>query len=128
MNGISGLKFFSHFLGLSHPVFAKNNAGERFFEFFCYFFQNFLARVEYELNSGLKFFTLFLDLSHPVLAKNNAGKRFVNFLIFFSIFFEIFLSGLSMNGIRDKKFFLLFTAYLIPYWLKIMLERDFLIF
>ena len=101
MNGISGLKFFSLFLGLSHPVFAKNNAGKRFFEFFCHFFQNFLARVEYELNSGLKFFTLFLDLSHTVFAKNNAGMRFFNLLNFFAIFSGIFFPGPSMNGIWD---------------------------
>ena len=33
-----------------------------------------------------------------------------------------------MNGIRDKIFFLSFSAYLILFWLKIMLERGFLIF
>ena len=99
----SGLKFFSLILGLSHPVLAKNNAGKGFFiilNFFCYFFLNFLNRVEYERNSGLKFFFLFLGLSHPVLAKNNAGKRFFNFLNFFAIFFGIFLPGSNMSGIR----------------------------
>ena len=76
----SGLKFFSPFLGLSHPVLAKNNARKRFFkffEFFCYFFWNFLAGVEHERNSGIKFFSPFLGLSHPVLAKNNAEKGFL---------------------------------------------------
>ena len=73
----SGIKFFYRFLGLSHPVLAKNIAGKRFFsffEFFCYFFWNFLTRVKYERNLGIKFFSLFFGLSHPVLAKNNAGK------------------------------------------------------
>ena len=46
------------------------------------------------------FFFVVLGQSHPVLAKNNAGKRFFNFLNFFAIFFGIFLSGSSMNGIR----------------------------
>ena len=126
----SGLKFFSLFLGLSHPVSAKNNAGKRFFNLlnFCYFFRNCLARVEYERNSGLKFFSRFLGLSHPVSAKTNAGMRFFCFLIFFAIIFGIFLPGSSMNGIRDQNFFLSFSANLIPYWLKIIPEIGFLIF
>ena len=101
---ISGLKFFSLFLGLSNPILAKNNAGMRFFKilnFFAIFSQNFLARVEYELNLGLNFFFLFLGRSHPGLAKNNVGKRFFNFLNFFAIFFGIFLHGSRMNEFRD---------------------------
>jgi len=73
------LKFFSRFLGQSHPVLAKNNAGElvlNFLLFLCYFLRNFLARVEYERYSRLIFFSRFLGLSLPVLAKNNAEKRF----------------------------------------------------
>ena len=54
-----------------------------FFEFFCFLFWNFLARVECERNLGLKFFSRFLGPSPPVLAKNNAGKRFLNFFFFF---------------------------------------------
>ena len=79
----------------------------KFFEFFCYFFWNFLSGVEYERNSRLKFFSPFLTLAHPALAKNNAGKKvfnflnFLNFLNFFAIFLGIFFSGSSMNGIRD---------------------------
>ena len=33
----SGIKFFSRFLGLSHPVLTKNNVGKRFFNFFNFF-------------------------------------------------------------------------------------------
>ena len=72
-----------------------------FLNFFAILFLNFLAGVEYERNSGLKFFTSFLGLSHPILAKNNVGKRFFIILNFFAIFFRIFLTGSSMNGIRD---------------------------
>ena len=101
----SGLTFFSLFLGLSHPVLAKNNARKRIFNFFyllfCYFFRNFLARVENERNSGLNFFFLVLGLSHAVSAKNNVGQRFFNFLNFFTIFFGIFFPGSSMNGILE---------------------------
>ena len=95
----SGLKFFSPFLGLSHPVLAKTNAGKRFFNFLNFFaiFFNFLARVEYERNSGLKFFSPLLAQSHPVLAKNNSGKKFFDFLNFFAIFFRNFIAGSSMN-------------------------------
>ena len=100
----SGLKFFSPFLSLSHPVLLGNNAGKGFFNFFCYFFRNFLAGVQYERNSGLKFFSPFPGLSHPILAKNYAGKKvfnFLNFLNFFAIFFGIFFPGSSMKGIWD---------------------------
>ena len=100
----SELKFFSPFLGLSHPVLDKNNAGMRFFNlmnFFTIFFRIFLAGVEKERNSGLNIFSLFFDLSHPVLARNNFGSMFFNFMIFFAIFFGIFLLGSSMNRIRD---------------------------
>jgi len=54
-------------------------SGFLIFYFFCYFFQNFLVRVDYERNSGLKFVSRFLRQSLPVLAKNNAGKIFINF-------------------------------------------------
>ena len=103
MNGIRDQNFFSPFLGLSHPVLAKNNAGKgffKFFEFFFYFFWNFLAEVEYERSSGLNFFSPFLSLSRPVLAKNNAGKRFFKFFEFFCYFFGIFLPGSCISGIR----------------------------
>ena len=50
---------------------------------------------------GRKIFSPFLSLSDPVSAKNNAKKRFIIILNFFAIFIEIFLSGSSMNGIRD---------------------------
>ena len=102
----SGLKFFSPFLGLSHPVLAKNNAGKRFFkffEFFFYFFRNFLSGVEYERNSGLKFFSPLLAQAHPVLAKNNAGK---NFFIFFANFFSEFsFRGQAWTEFGTKIFF-----------------------
>ena len=96
--------------------------------FFFYFFRNFLARVEYKRNSGLNFFFLFLDQSHPILAKNNARNSFFNSLNFLAIFFGISFHGSSMNRIQVENFFLSFSAYLIPFWLKIMSERGFLIF
>ena len=87
----------------------------QFFEFFCYFFLNFLARVEYERNSGVKFCFHFFGLSHPVFTKNNVGNRFYNFLNFLTIFFGIFLLGSSMNGILEKNFVFTFSAYFIPF-------------
>ena len=88
--------FFFLFLGLSNPVLAKTNAEKRFlkfFEFFCYFFRNFLARVEYERNSGLNFFSLFLSLSHPGLDGHNARTMFFKLLNFFAFFLEFSSSG-----------------------------------
>ena len=101
----SGIKFFSRFLGLSHPVLAKNNAGKRyfsFFEFFCCFFRYFISRVEYDRNSGLKFFTLFLGLFQPVLDRNNAG---INFFIFLLFFLEFSYSGQVWREFGSKTFF-----------------------
>ena len=94
-----------------------------------YFFRNFLARDEYKRNSGVKsFFFHFFKLSPPVLAKNNAGKRFYKFLNFFTVFFEIFFPGSRMNGILEENFVFTFFAYLVPFWLKIMPRRGFIIF
>ena len=126
----SWLKFISLFLSLYYPFWLKIMPERVFFNsgIFYFFFRNFLARVECEWNSGLKFFSHFHRLSHPILAKNNAGKSFFNFFNFFAIFFGIFLPGLRMNGIRVYNFFLSFSTYFIPLWLKIMLERSFLIF
>ena len=100
----------------------------QFFEFFCYFFRNFLARVEYVRNSRVKFCFHFFGLSQPVFAKNSAGNRFYNFLNFITTFFGIFLLGSSMNGILEQNFVFTFSTYLIPYWLKIMTGRGFTIF
>ena len=47
---------------------------------------------------------------------------------FFAIFFEIFLPGSSMNGIRDQNFFQFFSAYHIQFWLEILPEWGFLVF
>ena len=50
------------------------------------------------------------------------------FFNFFAISFGISLPGSNMNGIRAQIFFVLFSAYLIPFWLKIIPERGFLKF
>ena len=55
-------------------------------------------------------------------------RGFLIFWIFLLFFFRIFLPWSSMNGIREFNFFFSFSAYLIPFWLKIMPERVFLIF
>ena len=47
------------------------------------------------------------------------------FFHFFFYFFRIFLPWSRMNRIREFNFFFSFSAYLIPFWLKIMLERVF---
>ena len=101
---ISGLKFFSPFLGLSHPVLAKNNAGKRFFDFlnfFAIFFGILLpGRVWTEFET--KIFSPFLGLSYPVLPGNNARTRFFNF---FCYFFRNFLAGVQYERNSGLKFF-----------------------
>ena len=95
----SGLKFFSPFLGLSHPVLARNIAWNRFFNFlnfFAFFFRKFLAGGEYERNWGLKFFSPLPGLSHPVLARNIAWNRF--FFFFFLWIFSLFFSEFPCRG------------------------------
>ena len=86
--------------------------------FFFYFFQNFLARVECELNSGLKFFFLFFSLSHPVLAKNKAGETFFSFLNFFTVFFLNFLVCVEYERNPGLKFFSLFLGLSHPVFAK----------
>ena len=99
----SGVKSFSLFLGLSHPVWLgiMQKSGFLIFWIILLFFSEFIARVKYERNSGLKFFSHFLGLPHPVLSRNNAEKRFFDFLNFFAIFVGILLPRSSMNRIRD---------------------------
>ena len=61
--------FFSLFLGLSHPVLAKNNAGKRFFNFFLNFFatlSEFFPQAEFERKSGQKFF---FSLFRPIYSR-----------------------------------------------------------
>ena len=124
----SGLKFFSLVLGLYYPVLAINNAGIRSFHFLL-FFSKFSSTVRVWTELGTRIFALIFCQSHPGLTKNNVGKRFFNILIsFFSISYGIFMPGSRMIGIRDKIFFFSFSAYLIPFWLKIIPERGFLIF
>ena len=98
------------------------------FWIFSLFFSEFSCPCRVWTEFGTKIFFLFFGLSHPVLVINNAGKWFYSFLNFFTIFFVIFLPGLSMNGIRDQNFFSPFSAYLIPFWLKIMPGKGFIIF
>ena len=107
----SGLKFCFLFFGLSPPVLAKINAGNKFYKFlsfFTIFFWNSLARVEYKWNSELKFWFPFFGLSHPVLAKNNPGKRFYNLLNFLLFFSEISCPGRLWTAFGTKILFSFF--------------------
>ena len=64
------------------------------------------------------FFFPFLGLSYLILHRNNARKRFQNFLS--RVEYE--------RNLGLKFFFFSFSAYIIPFWLKIMPETGFLIF
>ena len=128
----SGLKFFFLFLGLSHPILAKNYAGKRFFNFlifFFYFFWNFLSRIEYEQNSGLNFvFFSFSANLIPFWLKIMLERGFLIFWFFFSIFFGIFLPGSSLNEIWDKIFFSVFIGLSHPILAKNNAGKGFFLF
>ena len=103
-SGMNRIWDYNFFLSFSAYLisFCLKIRPERRFLTFCYFFQNFLALVDYEWKSGLKFFSRFLGLSHHFLGRNKARKRFLNFFNFFAIFFFwIFCSGSSMNRVWD---------------------------
>ena len=93
------------------------------------FFSEFSCRGPVSAELGPK---IFFSPSHPISslpAKNNAGKKFFNFLNFFENFFSEFsFRGRVWKEFGAKIFVLPFSAYLIPFWLKIMPERGFLIF
>ena len=121
--------FFSLFWSISSSYWLKiilERGFLIFLNFFFYFFQNFLARVECEWNSGLNFF-FFSFSAYLILFWLKIRPERV-FLIFWLFFFGIFLPRSRMNRIRDKIFFHSFSAYLITFWLKIRPERGFLIF
>ena len=105
-----GTKIFFSFSTYLIPFWLKimPEIGFLIFEFFCYFFRNFLARVEYEWNSGLKFCSLFFGLSLPVLAKNNVGKSFLKFWIFLLFYSEFSCPGRVWTEFRTKFFLSLF--------------------
>ena len=117
----SRLKYFSLFLGLSHPGLDRNNNGMmlfNFLDFFAisfgiflhFFFWNFLAQVGQERNLGLKLFSLFLGLCQHGLDKNNAGMIFFNFLIFLEVSFP----GRVGTEFGTKIFFSLFVGLSHP--------------
>ena len=97
----SGLNFFFLFLGLSHPVLARNNAGIRFFNFFATFFAIFFSRPIMNGIRDKNFSLSFLAYLIPFWLRIMLERGFLIFWCFFSIFFGIFLPGSSMNGIQD---------------------------
>ena len=76
---------------------------------------------------GTKIFSLLLGQSHPVWAKNSARNEGFSFFSFFHILTEFSFPGWVWTKFGAKIFFFSFSAYLIPFWLKIMLEWCFLI-
>ena len=100
-----------------------------FLNFLSIFFGIFLPWSSINGIRDENFFFLFFGLSLLVLAKDNAGKGFFKFLNFFAFFFQNFLPRIVYERNSGLKiFFFYFSAYLTPFWLKIMLERGFLIF
>ena len=96
--------------------------------FFNFFFQNFLARVDYEWNSGLNFFLPFSAYVIPFWLKIMLECGFLIFWIFLLFFSEFSCPGWVWTEFGLKIFFLSFSAYLIPVFKEIASEWRFLIF
>ena len=102
----SGLKFFSLFLVLSHPVLAENNAGKGFFLFFCYFFLEFSSPGKVWTEFWTKiFFSLFRPISSPYWLKILPERGFLIFLIFCFYFFRNFLARVECERNSGPKDF-----------------------
>ena len=105
----SGLKFFSLFLGISHPVLAKNNAGKRFFtflNFFAIFFSIFFPRPSKNVNQYKFFFFLsFSAYLLPFWLKVIPERDFLIFWFFFLFFLEFSCSGWVRTEFKTKIFF-----------------------
>ena len=126
-----GTKMFFLFFGLSHPVLAIKKGWKEvfwFFDFFFYFFRNFLARVEYERNSGLKCFLSFSAYLIPFWQKIMLERGFFICFILSIFFLEFSCLGRVWTEFGTNFFFFSFSAYLISSSLKIMPEKGFLIF
>src|SRR6266702_1718468 len=78
-------------------------SGFIFFVFFCYFFRNFLARVEYERISGLKFLFSFSAYLLLFWLKILPGRGFTIFC-FFYYFFRNFLAQVEYERNSGIKF------------------------
>ena len=82
----SGLKVFTHFLSLSHPVLAKNNARRRFYNFLNFF--TLFLRIFFPGSSmnGIRYYIFFFSFSAnliPFWQKIMLGWSFLIFLLFF---------------------------------------------
>ena len=130
MNGILEQNFVFTFSAFLIPFWIKVMPGRGFiiFRIFLLFFSEFSCTGRVWRYSWVKFCFQFFGLSPPVLAKNNAGRRYYYYLNFLEIFFGIFFPGSSMNGILEQNFIFSFSAYLLPFWLKITPGRGFIIF
>ena len=87
----SGVKFFFLFLGLSHPVLAKNTVGKKFFNFLK-FFAIFLGILLHESSmNGIRKSNFFLSFSAYLIRfwqKIISERGFLIFWIFFLFFSE----------------------------------------
>ena len=70
------------------------------FEFFFYFFHNFLVQVEFKRNSGLKFFFSFLANLIPFWLKIQLESSFLFLFIF--VFFFYFFGNILARGEYER--------------------------
>ena len=98
----SGLKFFSRFLGLSHPVSAKTNAGKRFFCFLNFFAIIFGIFLPGSSMNGIRDQNFFLSFSVNLVPYWLKIIPIIGFLIFW--IFLLFFSEFSCSGRVRTKF------------------------
>ena len=92
----SGIKFFCRFLGLSHPVSAKNNTGKIFFNFlnfFAIFFAIFFPRWSMNRILDLNFYLSFSASFNPFWIEIMPELTSWIFWIFLLFFLEFSSSG-----------------------------------
>ena len=107
----SGLKIFSLFLSLSHPVSAKNNARIRFFNFLNFlatFFGIFYPGPSMNGIRDESFFPSFSVYLIPFWLKIIPERGFFIFWIFLLIFSEFFFPGRVWTEFGTKFFFSFF--------------------
>ena len=124
----SGVKVCFHFFGLSHPVWAKNNAGKRFYNFlnfFAIFFGIFLPGSSMNGILEWNFFFTFSVYLIPFSEKIMPGRGIIIFLLFF---FRNFLARFEYERNSGVKFCFHFFGLSHPVLAKKNAGKSFIIF
>jgi len=106
-----GLKFRFHIFGLSHPVWARNNAGNRFYNFLNFYtilFGIFFPGSSMNGNWDWNYFFTFSAYIFPFWLEIMPGICFIIFWIFLLLFSEFSCPGRVWTEFGTKILFSLF--------------------